>query len=126
MKACRWLAIILAGWTLLACASLPEVDPDRAKARASAVPAVVTSSGKLPRQTTEQLLKKHWAKSTLDLKAQAALEESATGVPLIAGNKVQLLFDGPQTMAEMMKAIAAAKDHLNFETYILDLDELGM
>ena len=126
MKACRWLAVFLAGWTLLACASLPEVDADQAKARASAVPAVVTSSGKLPRQTTEQLLKKRWSKSTLDLKAQAALEESATGVPLIAGNKVQLLFDGPQTMAEMMKAISAAKDHINSETYIFDQDELGM
>ncbi len=126
MKASRWLAFILAGWTLLACASLPEVDADRAKARASAVPEVVTAKGKLPRQTTEQLLKKRWAKSTLDLKGQAALEETATGVPLIAGNKVQLLFDGPQTMAEMMKAIGAAKDHINFETYIFDQDELGM
>lgn len=29
-------------------------------------------------------------------------------------------------MAEMMKAIAAAKDHINFETYIFDQDELGM
>lgn len=126
MKACRWLAIILAGWTLLACASLPEVDADRAKAGAGTVPSVVTSAGKLPRQSTEQLLKKRWAKSTLDLKAQAALEETATGVPLIAGNKVQLLFDGPQTMAEMLKAISAAKDHINFETYIFDQDELGM
>ncbi|SFF82626.1 cardiolipin synthase [Duganella sp. CF458] len=124
MKA--WLVVFLAGWTLLACASLPEVDADQAKARAKAVPAVVTAKGKLPRQTTEQLLKKRWAKSTLDLKGQAALEEAATGVPLIAGNKVQLLFDGPQTMAEMMKAIAAAKDHINFETYIFDQDELGM
>ena len=126
MKASRWLAFILAGWTLLACASLPEVDADQAKARAATVPQVITAKGKLPRQTTEQLLKKRWAKSTLDLKAQAALEESATGVPLIAGNKVQLLFDGPQTMAEMMKAIAAARDHINFETYIFDQDELGM
>ncbi|WP_431477867.1 phospholipase D-like domain-containing protein [Massilia eburnea] len=126
MKASRWLAFILAGWTLLACASLPEVDADRAKARANAVPAVVSANGKLPRQTTEQLLRKRWSKSTLDLKGQAALEEAATGVPLIAGNQVQLLFDGPQTMAEMMKAIAAAKDHINFETYIFDQDELGM
>jgi cardiolipin synthase len=126
MKASRWLAILLTGWTLLACASLPEVDAASAKASASAAPAVIAAGGKLPRQSTEQLLKKHWAKSTLDLKAEAALEEAATGVPLIAGNKVQLLFDGPQTMAEMMKAIAAAKDHINFETYIFDQDELGM
>lgn len=125
MRAKQVLVIILASWSLLACASLPEVDADRTKQRASAVPQVVTSAGKLPRQTTEQLLKKRWAKSTLDLKAQAALEEAATGVPLIAGNKVQLLFDGPQTMAEMMKAIAAARNHINFETYIFDQDELG-
>ncbi|MYN02030.1 cardiolipin synthase [Pseudoduganella sp. DS3] len=125
MRANQVLVMILASWSLLACASLPEVDADRTKQRASAVPHVVNASGKLPRQTTEQLLKKRWAKSTLDLKAQAALEEAATGVPLIAGNKVQLLFDGPQTMAEMMKAIAAARNHINFETYIFDQDELG-
>src|SRR5689334_14864780 len=126
MKPCRWLAVILAGWTLLACASLPEVDADQAKAHASTVPAVRRSTGELPRQTPEQLRQNRWAKSTPDLKAQAALGEAATGVPLIAGNKVQLLFDGPKTMAEMMKAISAAKDHINFETYIFDQDELGM
>lgn len=125
MKAWRWLAMVLVGWSLVACASLPEVDPDQARARARPMPEIRLAGGKLPRQTTEQLLKKRWAKSTLDLKAQAALEEAATGVPLIAGNKVQLLFDGPQTMAEMMKAIAAAKDHINFETYIFDQDEMG-
>ena len=125
MKAWRWLAFLLTTWSLLACASLPEVDPDAAKAKARAVPEVRSAAGKLPRQTTEQLLRKRWAKSTLDMKAQAALEEAATGVPLIAGNKVQLLFDGPQTMAEMMKAIAAAKNHINFETYIFDQDEMG-
>ncbi|HEY0589109.1 MAG TPA: phospholipase D-like domain-containing protein [Pseudoduganella sp.] len=120
------MAFLLAGWTLLACAQLPEVDSDQAKSRAGTAPEVVTAKGKLPRQTSEQLLKKRWPKSSLDMKAQAALEEAATGVPLIAGNKVQLLFDGPQTMAEMMKAIAEAKDHINFETYIFDQDELGM
>lgn len=125
MKASRLLLCVLASWSLLACAQLPEVDADRAKARAANTPEVRTSAGKATRQTTEQLLKKRWAKSTLDIKAQAALEEAATGVPLIAGNKVQLLFDGPQTMAEMMKAIAAARDHINFETYIFDQDELG-
>lgn len=125
MKAKQLLVMVLASWSLLACASLPEVDSDRTKARAKETPLVVTSAGKLPRQSTEQLLKKRWPKSTLDLKTQAALEEAATGMPLIAGNKVQLLFDGPQTMTDMMKAIAAAKDHINFETYIFDQDELG-
>ena len=124
-KVHTWLALILAGWTLFACAGLPEVDPATTKARAGAVPVVQTGEGKLPKQTAEALLKKHWAKSTLDLKGQAALEEAATGVPLIAGNKVQLLFDGPQTISEMLKAINAAKNSINFESYIFDQDELG-
>jgi len=124
-KTQTWLAIFLMGWTLFACASLPEVDPDKTKAKARATPSVQAADGKLTKQTTEALLKKRWAKSTLDMKAQAALEESATGVPLIAGNKVQLLFDGPQTLTEMMKAISGAKLSINFETYIFDQDELG-
>jgi cardiolipin synthase len=124
-KAQTWLAMFLMGWTLFACASLPEVDPDRAKAKAGPVPVVQTVDGKLTRPPTEVLLKKRWSKSTLDLKALATLEEAATGVPLIAGNKVQLLFDGPQTLTEMSKAIAAAKSTINFETYIFDQDELG-
>jgi cardiolipin synthase len=60
-----------------------------------------------------------------DLKALAVLEEQATGVPLIAGNKVTLLFDGPATMREMMAAARAATTSINLETYIFDQDEIG-
>jgi cardiolipin synthase A/B len=121
----HWLAVILAGWCLAACASLPTVDPDKTKEAASAVPAVKSANGALPANRAKALLAKRWSKNTLDLKAQAALEEAATGVPLIAGNQARLLFDGPQTMAEMMKAIEGAKNHINFETYIFDQDEMG-
>jgi cardiolipin synthase len=61
-----------------------------------------------------------------DQKEQAALEEAATGMPLIVGNRVTLLFDGPQTMTAMLKAINEATDHINLETYIFDQDALGM
>ena len=123
----RWLAMFLTCWSLLACASLPtvEVDDAKAKAAASAAPRIQTAGGKLSAATTESLLNKRWSKGALDLGQQAALEEAATGVPLIAGNKVQLLFDGPATMAEMLKAIESAKNNINFETYIFDQDELG-
>ncbi|WP_338758716.1 cardiolipin synthase [Massilia sp. METH4] len=121
----RILAVILAGWCLAACASLPAVDPDKTKEAAAAVPVVKSVNGTLPESRAKALLSKRWAKNTLDLKAQAALEEAATGVPLIAGNQARLLFDGPQTMAEMMKAIEGAKNHINFETYIFDQDEMG-
>jgi cardiolipin synthase len=120
-----WLAILSTLWALAACASLPEVDVARARANAAAVPLVQTAHGTLPRQSTEALLKKRWHNGALDLQTQAALEEAATGVPLIAGNAVKLLFDGPQTMREMMAAINSAKNNINFETYIFDQDELG-
>jgi len=121
----HWIAAILMGWTMVACAQLPAVDPDKAKAIAADAPVIKSANGVLPESRANALLKKRWARNTLDLKAQAALEDAATGVPLIAGNTVKLLFDGPATMAEMMKAIAAAKNHINFETYIFDQDELG-
>ncbi|WBS04686.1 cardiolipin synthase [Pseudoduganella sp. SL102] len=121
----RSLAVLLAGWCLAACASLPAVDPDKTKEAASAVPVVKSANGELSPARAKALLAKRWSKNTLDLKAQAALEEAATGVPLIAGNQVKLLFDGPVTMAEMMKAIEGAKNHINFETYIFDQDEMG-
>jgi cardiolipin synthase len=46
-------------------------------------------------------------------------------VPLIAGNKVSLLFDGPATMRDMMAAARAATNSINLETYIFDQDEVG-
>jgi len=126
----RWnprlfLAVVLTGWCLVACASLPAVDPDKAKEAAAAVPVVKSVNGELSPARAKALLAKRWSKNTLDLKAQAALEEAATGVPLIAGNQVKLLFDGPATMKAMMAAIEGAKNHINFETYIFDQDEMG-
>lgn len=120
-----WLATLMTCWSLLACASLPTVEADTAKAQAPAKAQIQGADGKLPASASTSLLKKRWARGALDLAQQAKLEEAATGVPLIAGNKVQLLFDGPATMKEMMAAIAAAKNHINFETYIFDEDELG-
>jgi cardiolipin synthase len=73
------------------------------------------------------LLAKRWPKATLDLKALAALEEAATGVPLIAGNKCTLLFDGPaDDDRNDGKAIRPRKTSINLETYIFDQDELGL
>ena len=63
--------------------------------------------------------------STDILERQVALIESISGSPLVAGNKVTLLIDGPATYAAMFKAIANAKDHINLETFIFEDDEVG-
>jgi cardiolipin synthase len=51
--------------------------------------------------------------------------ESLSGHPLTTGNRVSLLVDGPQTYGAMLEAIAAAKDHINFETFTFSDDEVG-
>ncbi|OBV40199.1 cardiolipin synthase [Janthinobacterium psychrotolerans] len=121
------LTALLLCWTLVACASLPDVKNLNNELEPVATPKVVNGKGALLNVNSRAaLLNKRWAKSGMDLKTQAALEEAATGVPLIKGNKVTLLFDGPQTMKEMLKAITEAKSTINLETYIFDQDPMGL
>ena len=48
-----------------------------------------------------------------------------TDSPLVGGNRLTLLQDGPATYAAMREAIAAATDHVNLQTYIFEDDEIG-
>jgi cardiolipin synthase len=45
--------------------------------------------------------------------------------PLLPGNKLTLLQNGPDTYAAMMAAITGARDHVHLETYIFDGDDAG-
>ena len=54
-----------------------------------------------------------------------ALEEALAGSPLVVSNRTTLFQDGESTYTAMFKAIAAAKDHINLETYIIEGDEVG-
>ncbi len=119
-------AILAFAIALASCASLPEVNAGSEKTAVRAAPPVTTPQGKLARRQAADLLARRWSKATPDMKALAVLEEAATGVPLIAGNKVTLLFDGPATMKEMMAAVGAAKSSINLETYIFDQDPIGL
>jgi cardiolipin synthase len=109
-----------------ACAGLPEVRYLNSSLAAPTSPTVTNGQGTLSTKKSNSLLARRWRNSHVDVAALAALEEAATGSPLIAGNKVTLLYDGPQTMAAMTDAISAAKDHINLETYIFDQDDVGI
>jgi cardiolipin synthase A/B len=111
---------------LSACAGLPDIRYLDQSHTEEANPTIATSRGVLPGKKTESLLAKRLRNSKTQLQELVKLEEIATGSPLIAGNKVRLLFDGPQTMQAMMDAIRNARNHINLETYIFDQDELGM
>ncbi|MGD0232446.1 MAG: phospholipase D-like domain-containing protein [Syntrophorhabdales bacterium] len=45
--------------------------------------------------------------------------------PISCGNRATLLGDGDAAFAAMLKAIGAAKDYINLETYIFHDDEMG-
>ncbi|MET0382379.1 MAG: phospholipase D-like domain-containing protein [Burkholderiaceae bacterium] len=55
---------------------------------------------------------------SLDEHGQALI--AGLGVPLSAGNRVDLLQDGPLTYAAMFEAIEGARDHVHLESYILE------
>ncbi len=111
---------------LASCASLPDIRYLDASLTGQESPTVKTGKGRLSEKKADSLLAKRLRNSKTDLQQLIKLEELATGSPLIAGNKVRLLFDGPETMQAMMEAIRNAKNHINLETYIFDQDELGM
>lgn len=121
------LPLLLGLWLLMVgCARLPEVRYLKGPLQPLATPRVVNSRGGMAPAKAKALLDKRLAHSNLDIRERVALEEAATGRPLIAGNKVTLLFDGPETLGAMLAAIAAAKDSINLETYIFEQDPEGL
>ena len=57
--------------------------------------------------------------------ALVSLMEEISDQPLYRNNSIQLLVDGPATHGAMLEAIAAAENHIHFETYIFADDEIG-
>ncbi|KNZ31469.1 MAG: cardiolipin synthase [Methylibium sp. NZG] len=122
-----WLA---AGSLLLAgCSSLPTINPDMA--RRTAPVQLEGARGPLTAAQSKAVLErlksaaKDAGKETSLLERHLALEEAIAGSPLTTGNHVVLLEDGPATYRAMLTAIAAARDHINMETYILEADDVG-
>ncbi|MGZ3237956.1 MAG: cardiolipin synthase [Burkholderiaceae bacterium] len=122
----HFFGIVSLAFLTSACASLPEIKYVDTSLTAPANPTVTNANGVLSKNASASLLARRWHNSYTNVAALAAMEEAATGSPLIAGNKVILLHDGPQTMQAMMAAISTAKDNINLETYIFDQDQLGL
>lgn len=119
----RWALLVLLA--LGASTSLPTVATD-----AQQPAAVVRLAGPRGPLTASQShailarLRNRSANSSI-FDHHLAREEAIVGSPLTTGNTVKLLQDGPATYQAMFEAIAAAKDHINMETYILEDDEVG-
>jgi len=110
---------------LAACSSLPEIVPDMAPATEPT--QVDGPQGPLSPARSREILKglELGAEDTSIFDRHLALEQAVSDSPLLTGNRVRLLEDGPNTYRAMFAAITAARDHINMETYILEDDEVG-
>ena len=117
---------LLALSSCIGCSSLPRIVPDLAQPAGPAV-QLEGARGPLSVARSRAILDGLAARSpaTGVFERHLALEEALVGSPLTTGNQVLLLQDGPATYQAMFAAIAAARDHINLETYILDDDEVG-
>jgi len=102
------------------CATLPDIAPPQASGKAS--PQIVGRRGPLTIEQSKAILERLGTDAGDDalLKRHTAYEEAISESPLIAGNQVQLLRDGPQTFKAMFKAIQGATSHINLEYYIFE------
>lgn len=121
------ICILLFAAALAGCASLPDVLPLQEREVVPDGPTIIAANGELPRNKKQALLSrlKEQVGPTDILAKHIAAEEAISGRPLVAGNKVTLLDDGPETMRAMMAAIRSARDHVNLQTYIFKDDEVG-
>jgi len=124
IRGARWLAPLCLG-LLTACSTLPVIVPDLAPATAH--PQVDGPRGPLSAARSQAILERlqSGSKATNIFERHLAVEQAVSDSPLVAGNRVRLLQDGPDTYRAMFVAIQAARDHINLETYILDDDEVG-
>jgi cardiolipin synthase len=119
-------ALLLACFAVAGCTLLPTVPPQAQPTPAAEV-RIEGSRGTLSPRQGEAVLAR-LARNSEDtgiFDRHLALEAQASGSPLVTGNKVLLLQDGPSTYRAMFAAIEGARDHVHMETYIIEDDEVG-
>jgi cardiolipin synthase A/B len=102
------------------CATVPDIAPPQATGKAT--PQIIGQRGPLTPEQSKAILERLGsdAGDNALLKRHTAYEEAISESPLIAGNRTQLLRDGPQTFRAMFSAIQSATHHINLEYYIFE------
>lgn len=126
--ATRLLRSVTAGALILlsACATLPDSDVARPE-KAQPV-SFETAKGPVSESKNRAILHAlESASGSRDILRKHLADEEAINrdSPLVLGNRLALLQDGPATYKAMFAAIQAARDHINLETYIFEDGEIG-
>jgi cardiolipin synthase len=123
----RKFILIAASFTLTACVTLPDVEREMAVAPPQQVD-FEGAQGTVSAARSDAILgdlEDDGGDTDILAKHLAYEQEINADSPLVLGNKLTLLQNGPATYQAMFAAIRAARDHINFETYIFDDDETG-
>lgn len=123
---CRIHLLCMYFLVMTACTATPKVMQESATTHVEQ-PAVISSRGKpVADAVAENLLDagNDMVKKAMVIELVSVIE-SITQDPLIAGNDVQPLIDGPETFESMFEAIKSAQHHIHLETFILEDDEIG-
>jgi cardiolipin synthase A/B len=124
----RRVALIILMLCLGGCGTLPNAFALMHERTMYRQPSeVVTDQGPLSASQSEALIHRIEARSGTNhkLARQLTFEEAISGSPLVTGNKVTLLENGPATYHAMFEAIETAEHSINLETYIFDADAMG-
>lgn len=125
--AAKSLLLVLSSITFVisGCSTLPTIVPDMAKRD---MPVQLEGAkGPLTAEQSKAIIKrlsKDSEQSSI-FERHLILEESINGSPLMKGNRVVPLVDGPKAFQNMSAAIKKAKKHIHMETYIIEDDEVG-
>ena len=108
-----------------ACSTLPTID--NAQAAGTGTIRIDGPHGPLSPEAQKRVLDRLQAagQDTDIFERHLAYEQEIVGSPLSAGNKVTLLQDGPSTYQALYGAMAAAKNSIDMESYIIEDDEVG-
>ena len=118
----RFARLLLLSCALCAGCALQKLDVEPGEPL-----PVVAHDRALPAEAGAELIETALADRADDSRAFALVEaiRSHSSQPLIAGNAVTPLVDGPETFEAITAAVRAARHHVHVETFIFDEDELG-
>jgi len=120
----RFAGFALAAACIAGCASLPNAD----NIPTEGVEWIRTVAPGCEPPSAESALRQAVGDDPASLdfaRRVGGLETVVTRRPMLAGNSVHLLIDGPATHAAQLKAIRNAKHHVHLEVYILTDEKIG-
>lgn len=106
---------------LVSCSTVPDFDRVGGQA-AGSNPQIVGAHGPLTARQSKALLERLSTEpgDSGMLKRHLAIEQAVADGPLVAGNRVDILRDGPAAFHAIFAAIEGARDHVNLEFFTLE------